>query len=131
MSEPEFLDLDEVLEIHALQLADFGGLEGVRDQGLLESALEQPRATAFGQFLHGDLFEMAAAYLFHVVKNHAFMDGNKRTALLSTLVFLDINGISIDREDDRLYELTLAAAEGRISKPEIGEQLKTIAGVES
>lgn len=101
MSEPEFLDLDEVLEIHALQLADFGGLEGVRDQGLLESALEQPRATAFGQFLHGDLFEMAAAYLFHVVKNHAFMDGNKRTALLSALVFLDINGISIDREDDR------------------------------
>lgn len=130
MSEPEFLDLDEVLEIHALQLADFGGLEGIRDQGLLESALEQPRATAFGEFLHGNLFEMAAAYLFHIVKNHAFMDGNKRTALLSALVFLDINGISVDREDDRLYELTLAAAEGSVAKPAIAEQLKTIAGAE-
>ncbi len=131
MNEPEFLDLDEVLEIHALQLAHFGGLEGVRDRGLLESALEQPRATAFGEFLHGDLFEMAAAYLFHVVKNRAFMDGNKRTALLSALIFLDINGISIDREDNRLYELTLAAAGGRIDKPEIAEQLKTITGAES
>ncbi len=98
---------------------------------MLESALEQPRATAFGEFLHGDLFEMAAAYLFHVVKNRAFMDGNKRTALLSALIFLDINGISIDREDNRLYELTLAAAEGRIDKPEIAEQLKTITGAES
>jgi death-on-curing protein len=131
MSEPEFLDLEEILEIHDLQLAAFGGLEGVRDRGLLESALEQPRATAFGQFLHGDLFEMAAAYLFHIVKNHAFLDGNKRTALLSALVFLDINGISIDREDDRLYEMTLAAAEGRIDKPSIAAQLKTIAGAAS
>lgn len=131
MSEPEFLDIEEVLEIHALQLADFGGLEGVRDQGLLESALEQPRATAFGEFLHSDLFEMAAAYLFHIVKNHAFMDGNKRTALLSALVFLDINGVSLDREDDRLYELTLASAEGRVDKRMIAEQLRVIAGAES
>jgi death on curing protein len=83
---PEFLDLAEVLEIHALQLDEFGGMAGVRDQGLLESAIEQPRATAFGELLHGDLFEMAAAYLFHVVKNHAFLDGNKRTALLAALV---------------------------------------------
>jgi len=93
VTEPEFLDLEEVLEIHALQLAEFGGLGGLRDQRLLESAVAQARATAFGQLLHGDLFEMAAAYLFHIVKNHAFVDGNKRTALLAALVFLDINGV--------------------------------------
>jgi hypothetical protein len=79
MIAPEFLDLEEVLEIHALELDEFGGIAGVRDRGLLESAVEQPRATAFGELLHADLFEMAAAYLFHIAKNHAFLDGNKRT----------------------------------------------------
>ncbi len=69
MIAPEFLDLEEVLEIHALQLHEFGGIAGVRDRGLLEPAVEQPRATAFGELLHVDLFEMAAAYLFHIVKN--------------------------------------------------------------
>jgi death on curing protein len=87
-----------VLEIHALQLGEFGGIAGVRDRGLLESAVEQPRATAFGELLHTDLFEMAAAYLFHIVKNHAFLDGNKRTALVAALVFLDINGVSLERD---------------------------------
>lgn len=84
MIAPEFLDLEEVLEIHALQLDEFGGIAGVRDRGLLESAVEQARATAFGELLHADLFEMAAAYLFHIVKNHAFLDGNKRTALVKS-----------------------------------------------
>ena len=72
MIAPEFLDLDEILEIHALQLDEFGGMAGVRDGGLLESAVEQPRATAFGELLHADLFEMAAAYLFHIVKKSRF-----------------------------------------------------------
>jgi death on curing protein len=85
MIAPEFLDLEEVLEIHALQLDEFGGIAGVRDRGLLESAVEQARATAFGELLHADLFEMAAAYLFHIVKHHAFLDGNKRTALVTAL----------------------------------------------
>ena len=126
MISPEFLDLEEVLEIHTLQLAEFGGTAGVRDQGLLESATEQPRATAFGELLHADLFEMAAAYLFHIVKNHAFLDGNKRTALVAALVFLDINGVSLDRDDDRLYELTMAAAEGRADKAQIADQLRKL-----
>ena len=128
MTVPEFLDLDEVLELHALQLDEYGGLSGVRDQGLLESAIEQPRATAFGELLHGDLFEMAAAYLFHIVKNHAFLDGNKRTALLAALVFLDINGVSLERDDERLYELTMAGAEGRADKRQIADALRTLAG---
>lgn len=95
---PEFLDFEDVLELHTLQLARYGGAEGVRDQGLLESALAQPLATFDGEFVHADLFAMAAAYLFHIVRNHPFMDGNKRTGLLAALVFLDLNGISIERD---------------------------------
>ncbi len=128
MIAPVFLDLDEVHEIHALQLAVFGGLAGVRDEGLLESAVEQARATAFGELLHIDLFEMAAAYLFHLVKNHAFLDGNKRTALVAALVFLDINGVSLEHDDDRLYDLTLTAAEGRTDKRQIADELRRLAG---
>jgi death-on-curing protein len=126
MIAPEFLELDEILEIHALQLDEFGGMAGVRDRGLLESAVEQPRATAFGDLLHADLFEMAAAYLFHIVKNHAFLDGNKRTALVAALVFLDINGVSLERDDERLYELTMAAAEGRADKTQIADELRKL-----
>jgi death-on-curing protein len=92
---PDFLTLEEVLEIHSTQLARFGGAAGVRDVGLLESALSQPQASFGGQYVHEDLFEMASAYLFHVVSNHPFVDGNKRAGLLSALVFLDINGIEI------------------------------------
>lgn len=126
MIAPEFLDLEEVLEIHALQLDEFGGIAGVRDRGLLESAVGQPRATAFGELLHAALFEMAAAYLFHIAKNHAFLDDNKRTALVAALVFLDINGVSLERDDERLYELTMAAAEGRADKAQIADQLRTL-----
>ncbi|HKO52740.1 MAG TPA: type II toxin-antitoxin system death-on-curing family toxin [Polyangiaceae bacterium] len=127
MIAPEFLDLEDVLQIQTLQLDEFGGIAGLRDRGLLESAVEQPRTTAFGELLHADLFEMAAAYLFHIVKNHAFLDGNKRTALVAALVFLDINGVSLERDDDRLYELTMAAAEGRADKQQLAGQLRKLA----
>ena len=74
---PVLLTLDEVLEIHRDQLARYGGSQGIRDLGLLQSALAQPPATFGGQFLHADLFETAAAYLLHIVQNHPFVDGNK------------------------------------------------------
>ncbi len=93
---PEFLDVDYVLEIHAGQIAEHGGSEGVRDMGVLESAVAQPMAQFGGQFLNHDLFEMAAALHFSLVLNHPFVDGNKRTALLATLTFLDINGSPIE-----------------------------------
>ena len=124
---PEFLDVDDVLELHALQLARYGGADGVRDRGLLESALAQPRATGDGEFVHGDLFAMAAAYLFHLVQNHPFVDGNKRTGMLATLVFLDLNGISITHGSPALYELTLGVAEGRVTKDAAAETLRRIA----
>ena len=123
-----FLTIEDVLEIHALQLARYGGADGLRDQGLLESALAQPQASFGGDFVHEGLFAMAAAYLFHIVRNHAFVDGNKRTGLLSTLVFLDINGIVIARESEVLYDLTMAVAQGLADKEEIAAALALVAG---
>ena len=124
---PEFLTARDVVEIHALQLERFGGSAGVRDQGLLESAVAQPQMTVGGEFVHADLFAMAAAYLFHLVQGHAFVDGNKRVGLLAALVFLDINGISIERDSETLYELTLAVAEGRADKEEVAGVLRRVA----
>jgi death-on-curing protein len=123
---PEFLTLEDVLEIHAVQLERFGGGAGLRDEGLLRSALAQPEATAFGDFLHTDLFEMAAAYLFHVLSNHAFVDGNKRTGLLCALVFLDLNGVSLDQDSQALYDVTMAVAEGRADKARVAETLRAV-----
>jgi len=124
---PDFLTLDDVLELHQLQVDRYGGLHGVRDQGLVESALAQPEATFAGEYLHGDLFEMAAAYLFHIVRNHGFLDGNKRTGLLTALVFLDINGVSVDQASPDLYDLTVAVAEGRTDKDEAAAVLRRVA----
>jgi len=124
---PEFLTLVDVLEIHAMQLARYGGADGLRDRGLLESALAQPQATFEGEYVHEGLFAMAAAYLFHIVSNHPFLDGNKRTGLLSSLVFLDINGITIERESEALYDLTMAVAEGLVKKPKVAATLARVA----
>ena len=89
---PVFLTLDEVLGLHDRQIARYGGSAGVRDLGLLQSALAMPRASFGGVFAHADLYEMAAAYLFHLAKNHPFVDGNKRTAAYAAAVFLELNG---------------------------------------
>ncbi|MBK7862494.1 MAG: type II toxin-antitoxin system death-on-curing family toxin [Archangiaceae bacterium] len=123
----EFLTVEDVLEIHRLQLGRFGGGDGLRDLGLLESALAQPSATFGGEYLHADLFEMAAAYLFHIVSNHPFLDGNKRVGLLAALVFLDLNGVSLLDATDRFYDLTIAVASGSLEKRRVAETLRAIA----
>jgi len=105
----------------------YGGSAGLRDWGLLESAVAQPKSSFGGEFSHDGLFAMAAAYLFHIVKNHPFVDGNKRCGLLAAVVFLDINGISIDHPSDALYDVTLGVAEGRIDKVAIAAELERIA----
>lgn len=91
--EPRFLTVDEVLEIHENQIARYGGTSGLANHGLLDSAVAQPKMTFGGTFLHPDLPSMAAAYLFHLVQNHAFSDGNKRTGAEACLVFLYLNGM--------------------------------------
>jgi len=124
---PEFLDVDDVLEIHAMQLELYGGGAGLRDRGLLESAVAQPQSSFAGEYAHDGLFAMAAAYLFHIVSNHPFIDGNKRAGLLAALVFLDLNGISLEQPSDALYALTMGVAEGRIGKAEATAELQRIA----
>ena len=90
--EPLFLTVEEVQELHDDQLRRFGGSAGVRDLGALESAVATPASTFDGEFLHEDLFHMAAGYAFHIAENQPFVDGNKRAALNAALVFLDLNG---------------------------------------
>lgn len=115
----EFLTLDEVLSLHADQIARYGGSALVRDVGRLESALAMPAATFGGEFLHASLDEQAAAYLFHLVKNHPFVDGNKRTGLVAMLAFLGLNGRRLEAPDDALTDLVLGVAEGRVTKAEV------------
>ena len=87
MKEPRFLLMEEVLGIHAHQIETYGGAFAVRDAGLLLSAVAAPRAWFAGELLHGTLFEMAAAYLFHLARNHPFINGNKRAALATALTY--------------------------------------------
>ncbi|HZH75622.1 MAG TPA: type II toxin-antitoxin system death-on-curing family toxin [Archangium sp.] len=128
---PDFLTLEDVLDIHTQQLARFGGGEGMRDLGLLESALAQPQATFGGEYVHQSLWEMAAAYLFHIVSNHPFIDGNKRVGLLAALVFLELNGTTLTQGSEELYELTMAVAAGRMTKAEVTVALMRIGGADA
>jgi death-on-curing protein len=125
--DPLFLDVEDVIELHATQLEVYGGAAGLRDRGLLESAVAQPQSSFGGEFVHDGVFSMAAAYLFHVVSNHPFVDGNKRTGMLCAVVFLDINGITINHPSDALFELTMGVAEGRFDKSAVAAELERIA----
>lgn len=116
MKESAFLTLAEVLEIHRDQIDRFGGTHGIRDMGLLESAIAMAKATFGGEFLHGSLFEQAAAYAHHIAENQPFLDGNKRAALGSALVFLDLNGIRLEDPKGRLYSAMIAIATRRLDK---------------
>ncbi|MBI5489990.1 MAG: type II toxin-antitoxin system death-on-curing family toxin [Deltaproteobacteria bacterium] len=116
---PIFLTLDEVLALHDHQIRRYGGAAGVRDVGLLASAIGMPSATFDGVLLHAGLAEMAAAYLFHLVQNHPFVDGNKRIGLAAALVFLRMNSVRIQASEDELVDLVLGVAGGRIGKAEV------------
>jgi death-on-curing protein len=125
--QPQFLTLDEVETIHASMISLYGGSMGVRDEGLLDSALAQPMAMFGGEFVHEDVFVMAAAYLFHLVKNHPFIDGNKRVGGAAALSFLDINGVEIVglSNNDEFADMVLAVSEGRMRKSEVAEWFRT------
>ena len=123
---PDFLTVDEVLIIHEDQINRFGGSFGLRDRALLESAIAQSQMSFDGVFVHIDLFQMAAAYLYHLTSNHPFIDGNKRIGLTSALVFLEINGIEILRGTNELYELTMRVACGAVNKQEIAITLRSL-----
>ena len=124
MSDPTFLTLDEVLGIHADQIRTYGGGPGVRELELLCSALAMPETTFDGEYLHPTVFEMAGAYLFHIARNHPFVDGNKRTALMCALVFLGLNDQRLDAATEDLYRLVHDVAAGTVDKAEVTVFLK-------
>lgn len=113
---PVFLTLDEVLALHQDQVERYGGATGLRDLGLLQSALGTPQARFGGTFLHDSLPEMAAAYLYHIVCNHPFVDGNKRTGLIAAIAFLGLNGLDLNADPDALVNLVLGIAAGSVTK---------------
>ncbi len=120
----EFLTYNEIVSIHTNQLELYGGLIGIRTSELLKSALGQPSATFNGNYLHEDLFQMAAAYLYHIVQNHPFTDGNKRVGFVAALVFLQVNGYVIAARTEETENMVLGVASGRILKPEIATWLR-------
>lgn len=113
----------QVLKIHQRQIERFGGTDGVRDEGLLESALAQPQTTFGGELLHPTIAEQAAAYLFHLSMNHPFIDGNKRTAFAAMLTFLRLNNYSLNISQDEAYNLVIRVVERHISKEELARVL--------
>jgi death-on-curing protein len=124
MRQVLFLTLAEVIEIHADQIERYGGQKGIRDINLLSSALAMPQASFEGTFLHPTLVEMAAAYAYHLSQNHPFVDGNKRTGLAASLVFLELNGVTVSDPKGRLYEAMMVIASGKLSKGKLTTVLR-------
>jgi len=119
--KPIFLSVAMVQQLHEDQIRRYGGGLGVREMGLLESAVAMPQAGSGKQYFHTDIFEMAAAYLFHLVKNHPFIDGNKRVGAMAAYAFLGLNRIEVTASAEDFGDLTLAVAEGKATKSAVAE----------
>jgi death on curing protein len=122
MKEPEWLDIDIILDVHAEQLALFGGPDGLRDRGLLESALARPK----NKFSYGetDLAALAAAYVFGISRNHAFVDGNKRAAFAAMIVFLGLNDIDFAVPPENATAMILSVAAGEVSEESLARWIR-------
>jgi death on curing protein len=125
MNEPLFLTLEKVLELQRRSIDTYGGLHGIRDKGLLESALAMPQAGFGGEYAHSTVFEMGAAYLFHLTKNHPFLDGNKRIGFAAAVVFLHMNGYRYEDTQKAAEAMVLKAATGQSDKPDIAAYLRS------
>jgi death-on-curing protein len=123
MAEPAWIELDVVLAIHDEQLAEHGGQPGVRDPGLLESALGRPR----NQFAYGNtsITRLAASYAFGISRNHPFLDGNKRTSLVVAELFLELNGYALAASDAQCVTTFLQLAAGNLTEDELAEWIAT------
>lgn len=118
-----FLTIEEVIAIHDALITAYGGLHGIRDMGLIISAIEMPKAMMFGEYLHESLYDKAAAYLFHIVCNHAFLDGNKRTGAAVTLIFLKQNESKVKYNIPEFEEMVCKIAQSQRNKNQISEYL--------
>jgi death-on-curing protein len=116
---PEFLDTETVFKFHAVSLRRFGGTGGVRDVGLIESALGSAQNAFY--YGNGDLYDIAAAYAFHLAQAQAFLDGNKRTAVITALTFLELNGVTKTPTNIEVYDAMIAIAERRLDKLALAE----------
>jgi death-on-curing protein len=117
VNEPIWLRLEAILAAHDQQLAEHGGGAGIRDRGLLESALARPlNLHAYGE---PSLAKLAAAYAFGIAKNHPFVDGNKRTALIAAELFLAVNGFDVIADDVEVVKVFLALAAGEVNEEEL------------
>lgn len=124
MSEPKFLEPEEVIQLHDAAIEAYGGSLGLRDHGGLISAVHPPRNHWY--YTGGDLYDLAAVLLIHLARNHPFLDGNKRAALVSALVFLDAHGETLRAEVDRMEELTLLAAQGKMDAESLAAALRDL-----
>ncbi|WP_295816416.1 type II toxin-antitoxin system death-on-curing family toxin [uncultured Deinococcus sp.] len=119
-----FLSVENVIDLHDEAIGEYGGTPGLRDAGALASALAQPAMEAFGVEMYPGIVEKAAAYLYFISRNHAFLDGNKRTSYAATYAFLLLNGFVLDGPDGDVFALVLDSAQGRLSDPRaVAEQL--------
>jgi death on curing protein len=124
VDEVTFLTFDEVLALHTDQLSRYGGRDGILDPNVVKSAIAQARVTMFGQYLHSDIAEMAAAYLCHFAAAQGFVDGNKRTGAVCALVFLERNGYTVDCTEDEFYDVTMGVANHLIDKLSLGNWIR-------
>ena len=124
MQTPKFLEIADILDIHQILIEQFGGMPGVRDEGLLESAVSQPKASFFGELLHPTIYQQAAAYLYHLAKNHPFLDGNKRTAYGAMEAFLRLNGYNLDLSNEEAYNMVIRVAQGEMTKEDLSSLLQ-------
>jgi death-on-curing protein len=120
------LTIEIVLEIHREAIQRFGGSDGLRDRALLESAVAAPQATFGGQSPYKDVVEVAAVYLFSLCSNHPFVDGNKRVALGSCLVFLQLNGVQPAPDSEEWESLTLDVAAGKLARDAVTRRLRRL-----
>ncbi|MBM4124279.1 MAG: type II toxin-antitoxin system death-on-curing family toxin [Nitrospira sp.] len=119
-----FLSVDDVLLLHADTIDSDGGSHGLRDHGLLDAAVAMPRQQFGGQFLHEGLAAMASAYLFHIAQNHPFVDGNKRAAVMSALVFLRLNRAKRLPDPEELEATTRRVAASEMTKDELTKWMR-------
>ncbi len=120
-----FLTKETIIEFHDDQVKLYGGSPGVRSHELSESALAQPKASFGGEYVHETIFDMAAAYGYHICQNHPFFDGNKRTALIAIYTFLHVNGFRLIADKKSLYATIVELASGKLEKKELALYLKT------
>jgi len=123
MKDVVFIEKEHIFRLHKLAIGNYGGAENVRDANLVDSAISQPMATFGGEFLHTSIYEMAAAYFFHISQNQGFADGNKRTGFLALFAFLRINGYDLTIPDNYLWPVLLSVARGEKDKSELAEFL--------